>query len=1079
MPLTPSALFPRLAALPREARDTLFLLTVIGGIVVLQAGHVPGWTSALAFGVLAWRGWLAWRGRALPGWPWRLALTAVAVGLTVYTHRTLLGPEPGVTMVVVLLALKTLELRARRDAFVVFFLGFFALLTPLLQSQSLPMALGIVLAVWGLLTGLVLAHRPHGRPPLAQAARTAGGMALLGAPIMALLFALFPRLPPLWGIPTDTALGRSGLSGQMQVGDVARLALDERVALRVAFPDGAPPREALYFRGPVLRVFDGRRWRPVHGPDAATDVPVGLLLHDTGGDFAPLGSAVRYQVTMEPSLRPWLLTLDATPTAPVITAAAGSLAGLTPQSSPDGQWWLARPVTDVLRYEGHAYPAHQRGTNAQRLALQVDRELPPGYNPRTLAWAQQLRRDLGEPPPHVLVDAVLRRLRDGGYRYTLEPGPYGRDTADEFWFDRREGFCEHIASAFVIAMRALDIPARIVTGYQGGEPNPLDGRWTVRQSDAHAWAEVWLPGKGWVRIDPTAYVSPDRTTTAQRLSPPPGPVAAAVVRFDPRLLTTLRAVWDAANQRWNDWVLDYGPTRQLDMLRRLGLDASDWRDAARALGIALAALALLGTAALVWHRPRRDPWQHLLARAARRWARAGIACPPPLTPRRLLARIEQHPTVQSDADMRRAWAEWLLALEAVRYDARVTTPSRPPMPDLPTLARRLSTLPLPPKAAPDNAPALRRRTLLVMAGLTVLAGAGTPSVGQARPPAPADPTYAARTDAQALAAAIDAAEGWTDGWARRWIARARRDERVTRLILPPPPAAFKDWAAYRARFVEPTRIQAGVRFWSAHEAALARAEAEYGVPAALIVGIIGVETLYGRHLGQHRTLDALTTLALDFPAAHPRAAARQAYFQQELRAFLRLARLEGTAPDAWRSSYAGAMGLPQFMPSNWLAYGVDADGDGHVDLTASAPDAIASVARFLRAHGWRPGLAPTYAVTPPADGEHLATLLAPDIRPTFTLDQLRALGARPAPEAEAHTDGLLALVELQNGDPTRGGAPATYVLGTDNFYAITRYNQSSYYAMAVLALGHAVEQARAVGAPAPDVTRASPPRGFP
>jgi lytic murein transglycosylase B len=1079
MPLTPSALLPRLAALPREARDTLFLLAVIGWIVVLQVGHVPGWTSALAFGVLAWRGWLAWRGHALPGWPWRLALTAVAVGLTIYSHRTLLGPEPGVTLVVVLLAFKTLELRARRDAFVVFFLGFFALLTPLLQSQSLLTALGIVLAVWGLLTGLVLAHRPHGRPPLTQAARTAGGMALLGAPIMALLFALFPRLPPLWGIPTDTALGRSGLSGQMQVGDVARLALDDRVALRVAFPDGAPPRQALYFRGPVLRVFDGRRWRPVHGPDAATDVPVGLLLHDDAGGFAPLGPAVRYQVTMEPSLRPWLLTLDATPTAPVITAAAGGLTGLTPQSSPDGQWWLARPVTDVLRYEARAYPAHQRGTDAPRLALQVDRELPPGYNPRTLAWAQELRRSLGEPPPHVLVEAVLRHLRDGGYRYTLEPGPYGRDTADEFWFDRREGFCEHIASAFVIVMRALDIPARVVTGYQGGELNPVDGLWTVRQSDAHAWAEVWLPGEGWVRIDPTAYVSPDRTTTAQRLSPPPGPVAAAMVRLDPRLLTTLRTVWDAVNQRWNDWVLDYGPTRQLDMLRRLGWVAADWRDVARALGIALAALALLGTAALVWQRPRRDPWQRLLTRAARRWARVGVACPPPLTPRRLLASIERHPGVQGDADMRRAWAEWLLALEAVRYDARVTTPSQHPIPDLPALARQLSTLPLPPHAASADPPALRRRTLLTAAGLAVLAGAGIPGLGWARSAIPADPTYAERSDALALATEIDSAEGWTDGWAQRWITRARRDERVRRAILPPPPTAFKDWAAYRARFVEPRRIQAGVRFWSAHEATLARTEAEYGVPAALIVGIIGVETLYGRHLGQHRTLDALTTLALDFPAAHPRAAARQAYFQQELRAFLRLARLEGTAPDAWRSSYAGAMGLPQFMPSNWLAYGVDADGDGHVDLTASATDAIASVARFLRAHGWRPGLAPTYTVTPPADGEQRATLLAPDIRPTFTLDQVRALGARPGPEADAHTEGLLALVELQNGDPARGGAPATHVLGTDNFYAITRYNQSSYYAMAVLALGHAVAQARGIGAPAPDVTRALPPRGFP
>ncbi|MDM7456458.1 MAG: lytic murein transglycosylase [Tepidimonas sp.] len=319
-------------------------------------------------------------------------------------------------------------------------------------------------------------------------------------------------------------------------------------------------------------------------------------------------------------------------------------------------------------------------------------------------------------------------------------------------------------------------------------------------------------------------------------------------------------------------------------------------------------------------------------------------------------------------------------------------------------------------------------------------------------------SYAERADARALADAIDAAEAWDDGWARRWIAQARHDARAAQQVLPPPPAAFKDWAAYRARFVEPRRIAAGVRFWDAHHAALARAQAEYGVPAWLIVGIIGVETLYGQHLGRHRTLDVLTTLALDFPAQHPRAAARQAYFQAELRAFLRLARLSGTAPTAWRSSYAGALGLPQFMPSSWLAHAVDFDGDGRIDLTASVADAIGSVAQFLRAHGWQRDLPARYGVIPPPPGEALTALLAPDIRPTFTLEEVRALGAQPAPEAEGHP-GLLALVELQNGDPTHGGAPPTYVLGTENFFALTRYNQSSYYAMAVLDLGLAVERA--------------------
>lgn len=1045
------------ARLPRETRDTLFMLLVIGWIVVLQIGHIPSWAIGVALAALAWRGWLAWHKRALPSWRWRLLLTAVAVGLTVATHRTVLGPNAGVTLLVMLLAFKTLELRAQRDAYVVFFLGFFALLTLLLHSQSLLMALGIGSALWGLLSALVLAQLPNGRPPLWQAARTAGGIALAGAPLMALLFALFPRLPPLWAVPTDTALGRSGLSGRMQVGDVARLAMDGRVAFRVAFPDGTPPREALYFRGPVLRVFDGRIWRPLHGPDATIDVPTELLRrHDKPARVEIRGPALRYQITMEPSLRPWLLTLEATVTAPVLSAASADLAHTPVHVSPDRQWWLSRPITDLLRYEARAFPVHRVDVHAERLALQIDRELPPGYNPRTLAWAQALRRALGDPEPRQLVDAVLRHLRDGGYQYTLEPGVYGRDTADEFWFDRRRGFCEHIASAFAVAMRALDIPARVVTGYQGGERNPVDGLWTVRQSDAHAWVEVWLANEGWVRIDPTAYVAPDRTAVGERLQPPPGLVASALVRTDLQLLRTLRAAWDAVNQRWNDWILDYGPTRQLDLLHRLGVSASGWQDVARVLGIALTVAAAACGALLLWHRPRTDRWHRLLARAAQRWERYGVPRPEPLTPMRLRQAIAAHLGPNNTTFVAQAWSEWLTTLEALRYDPRHTTTQNRSMAKLSDLARCLPDLPMPPPPAPV-APA-RRLVVLGWLLAATLGGALAPADGLAQDTAAALTAYADRPDARALAAAIDTAEGWHDGWAQRWIAQARHDPRAQRMALPPP-TVDKDWATYRARFVEPRRIRAGVRFWDEHQAALERAQAHYGVPAWLIVGIIGVETLYGQQMGNYRTLDVLATLALDYPAEHPRANYRQAYFQEELRAFLRLARRTDVPPDRWRGSYAGALGWPQFMPSSYLAYAVDFDGDGRIDLRASATDAIGSVAHFLHAHGWQRDLPVRFDVAPPPPGEALTKLLAPDIRPTFTLDQIRALGARPAAEADGYR-GLLALVELQNGDPARGGAPPTYVLGTENFYVITRYNRSSYYAMAVIDLGLAVQGAR-------------------
>lgn len=1044
MPLTRG--LRALAKRPREVRDTLLLLAVLAWIQALLLGHVPLWASALGAALLLWRGWLAWRQRPLPGWPWRAGLSVAALAATVAQHRTLLGPDAGVTLVVVLLALKTLELRARRDAWVLFFLAFFALLTPLLRSQALPMALGVAVAVWGLLTALVLAHRPVGAVPVGDAARTAARLMLLGTPLMVVLFALFPRLPPLWGLPLDSTLGRSGLSGQMRVGDVARLALDDRVALRVAFPDGAPPVQALYFRGPVLRVFDGQQWRPLHGPQAAPVVDAAWVHADAAVTRTAAGPPLRYRVTLEPTQRPWLPALEHTLRAPQVQGGAPHAAPLT---APDGAWWLPAPVTDVLRYDAQAHTDVAWGAQADRLALQVDRELPPGYNPRTLAWAQALRRELGGPEPAALVAALLQRLRDGGYRYTLEPGVYGPHSADEFWFDRKAGFCEHIASAFVVALRALDIPARIVTGYQGGEFNPVDGLWTVRHSDAHAWAEVWLPAQGWTRIDPTAWVAPSRTAAGVRLQPPPGPLARAVVQVDPRLLQLARAWWDATNQRWNEWVLDYGPTRQLQLLQRLGWSAQDWRDALRALGAVLGLAAVVAVAWLLWPlRPRRaDPWQRWLRLAAQRAAAAGVVPPQPLTPRALATAVRRHPGVP-DATAR-AWEAALLQLEALRYDPAMAASL--PAGEQRALRQRLRDLPALTARAPTRRAAGRWLLGVALAAALPL---GEPRAQPARTGTGWD-----EAALRALATSIDRAEGWDDGWAQQWLPRARPDARARALNTPPPATAYPNWAAYRARFVEPRRIAAGVAFWAAHAEALQRAEARWGVPAHVVVGIIGVETLYGRHLGQHRVLDVLTTLALDFPPEHPRAAQRQAMFQDELRALLRLARHSGIAPDAWQGSFAGAMGWPQFMPSSWLAHAVDFDGDGRVDLIGSPVDAIGSVAAFLAAHGWQPDMPVRYAVTPPTHPQALGTLLAPDIRPTFTAAQLRELGAELPPEAQRHP-GPLALVLLHNGDPAAGGGAPTYVLGTQNFWALTRYNRSSYYALAVLELGEAVARQR-------------------
>ena len=313
-------------------------------------------------------------------------------------------------------------------------------------------------------------------------------------------------------------------------------------------------------------------------------------------------------------------------------------------------------------------------------------------------------------------------------------------------------------------------------------------------------------------------------------------------------------------------------------------------------------------------------------------------------------------------------------------------------------------------------------------------------------------TYGRRDDVMAFADELAQRHGLDAAWVRQQLAQARYLPSVARLIMPPPAGTAKNWAAYRARFVEPTRINAGLRFWQQHEAALARAEAEYGVPAQIVVGIIGVETLYGRMTGNFRVLDALATLAFDFPTGRKD---RTPFFRGELEELLRwCAGGTGCDPQSVRGSYAGAVGLPQFMPGSINRHAVDFDGDGRIDLQGSAVDAIGSVAHYLANHGWQRGMPTHYEVAVPADTTQRATLLAPDITPSFTPAQMADLGALLGEDAQRH-DGPLALVELQNGE-----AAPSYVAGTANFYAVTRYNWSSYYALAVIDLGAAVNAAR-------------------
>jgi len=309
--------------------------------------------------------------------------------------------------------------------------------------------------------------------------------------------------------------------------------------------------------------------------------------------------------------------------------------------------------------------------------------------------------------------------------------------------------------------------------------------------------------------------------------------------------------------------------------------------------------------------------------------------------------------------------------------------------------------------------------------------------------------YAHHPAALAFAAEVAERLGLSRAWLDQQLAQATRVEAVRKLIMPPPAGTAKNWAAYRARFIEPQRIAAGVAFWQAHAAWLAQAQARWGVPPEIVVAIVGVETFYGRVTGNFRVLDALATLSFDFP---PGRKDRSAFFRSELEAFFVMCSREGLDPTSVKGSYAGAMGLPQFMPSSVNRFAVDMDGDGHIRLHDTPADVVGSVAHYLAQAGWRAGMPTHHDVAAPVDTAERAALLGPDILPSFTAAQMAQHGAELSDAGRAH-DGLLALVELQNGDR----AP-NYVAATHNFYVVTRYNWSAYYAMAVIDLAQAVRQ---------------------
>ncbi len=577
----------------------------IAAFVISALPHLaamPPWLAAGILGACAWRLAAARYRWGPPPRLLRIVLTGVALVFVLVAFGGLWGRRTATVLLCVMLGAKMMEMFAVRDLRLVASVSFFLIATQFLFSERL---IYLVYLVSGSLVATIALTRiqtVHGGQWTARggselpAIRQAAVLLMLAAPVALTLFVLFPRLAqPLWGLPDQVMDGRTGLSEDMSPGSISNLFLDDSPAFRVEFDGPPPPPGERYWRGPVLWNFDGTTWtRPFFG-----DAP--------SRQFVAEGPrSLSYQVQLEPHERRWLFVLDYPVRGPdqaLITV--------------DHQMLNRHPVTTLTRYDVVSNPDFtdmpELSSGAQAVALR----LPEDRNPRTRALAQELRER--HPDDRALINAVLGWFREEAFYYTLSAAPLGRHGADEFLFDLRSGYCEYYASAFAILMRAAGIPTRIVTGYQGGFWQAASEYLLVRQSDAHAWTEVWLEGDGWTRVDPTAAVSPARIEQGSR-SVIDGPRHL----FDLNWVENLRNQYDRIQHLWNRWVLGFDHDRQRSFLRGLGLpDLTTDRIALLMLLVLGLVMAPLSYALLRQPRGRaasevERAWQLMLRRLKRR-----------------------------------------------------------------------------------------------------------------------------------------------------------------------------------------------------------------------------------------------------------------------------------------------------------------------------------------------------------------------------------------------------------------------------------------------------------------------------
>ena len=568
------------------------------------------------------------------GWPAasrgvRLAFFIVGMAAVLMSAGLRFDGGDFIALLAVMAGIKPLEIRSRRDSMVTAFLAYFLTITSLFVFENLSMTLYLFVSVW-MITG-VLIHVNDPKGEIFRQLRLAARLILVAIPLMALLFLLFPRISgSFWGSPWSRQ-GRSGFSSSMRIGDVSRLVLNDEPAFSVTFDSPVPDADQRYWRGIVFQRFDGAGWYPANLQTARRS-SVG------GSDLS------RYTVILEPHGQRYLFVLDLPVTAnPVATIMD------------DHTLVARRPIWQRFHYGAASFLDYLQDSGGQPADAYL--QLPADRNPQTAALGNQWARTLAEP--ETVVSAALAFFRDNGFQYTLRPDRLGLDAVDDFLFASRKGFCEHFATAFAVLMRSAGVPARLVGGYQGGRWNDLGGFLTVRQSDAHVWCEVWLAGQGWVRVDPTFAVAPDRIDAGIERALAGEELLWFLGRnrgdLLARLIESLLQTWEAVNTRWNMWFMGFSAEDQMALLKRIGISAG--RTSGWLMVMVLPPLFIVGAILLGSmrrkedRRPLEDNVLKIYGRFLDKMARAGIPKPlhqGPLDYGRLV--MDRHPALERDVD---------------------------------------------------------------------------------------------------------------------------------------------------------------------------------------------------------------------------------------------------------------------------------------------------------------------------------------------------------------------------------------------------------------------------------------------